>query len=341
MKKILLALMICCAATACKKNHVDFTYSPEYPTAGQSVQFSNLSYKGKTWSWTYGDGAVSGIKNPSHIYKEPGTYRVTLKVDGNKSWTATKEITVFDTIPTYVESDTAFSVYTDYTFTAQVYNPYNYDIQYRWAKEAYFQTADSNYESSTLHLYFTEPKEEAAVTLGVAYNEDTTIIIKYFEVSDKATNSLLVRASDGDYRQRIFGPRAEPYHIIPADPMLNAEQDTLQIYNDSTFRLSDLAATFPGIQGFHIAYRKIYYRANGLWVANIDGAYPVQIEEKDCSAMTLDMKDNRIYWATAEGVWYMPFVGSDNNKFVTVPAQLNTLTGITKLAADNTLRLKN
>lgn len=341
MKKILLALMICCAATACKKNHVDFTYSPEYPTAGQSVQFSNLSYKGKTWSWTYGDGAVSGIKNPSHIYKEPGTYRVTLKVDGNKSWTATKEITVFDTIPTYVESDTAFSVYTDYTFTAQVYNPYNYDIQYRWAKEAYFQTADSNYESSTLHLYFTEPKEEAAVTLGVAYNEDTTIIIKYFEVSDKATNSLLVRASDGDYRQRIFGPRAEPYHIIPADPMLNAEQDTLQIYNDSTFRLSDLAATFPGIQGFHIAYRKIYYRANGLWVANIDGAYPVQIEEKDCSAMTLDMKDNRIYWATAEGVWYMPFVGSDNNKFVTVPAQLNTLTGITKLAADNTLRWKN
>ena len=341
MKKILLALMICCAATACKKNHVDFTYSPEYPTAGQSVQFSNLSYKGKTWSWTYGDGAVSGIKNPSHIYKEPGTYRVTLKVDGNKSWTATKEITVFDTIPTYVESDTAFSVYTDYTFTAQVYNPYNYDIQYRWAKETYFQTADSNYESGTLHLYFTEPKEEAAVTLGVAYNEDTTIIIKYFEVSDKATNSLLVRASDGDYRQRIFGPRAEPYHIIPADPMLNAEQDTLQIYNDSTFRLSDLAATFPGIQGFHIAYRKIYYRANGLWVANIDGAYPVQIEEKDCSAMTLDMKDNRIYWATAEGVWYMPFVGSDNNKFVTVPAQLNTLTGITKLAADNTLRLKN
>lgn len=349
MKKILLALMICCAATACKKNHVDFTYSPEYPTAGQSVQFSNLSYKGKTWSWTYGDGAVSGIKNPSHIYKEPGTYRVTLKVDGNKSWTATKEITVFDTIPTYVESDTAFSVYTDYTFTAQVYNPYNSDVSYFWYQPIdptmyippYFVITDDSQDSKSLHLFFTRALEEAPIGLRVILGGDTTYIVKYFDVEDRATNSLLVRTDENDYRQRIFGPRAEPYHIIPADPMLNAEQDTLQIYNDSTFRLSDLAATFPGIQGFHIAYRKIYYRANGLWVANIDGAYPVQIEEKDCSAMTLDMKDNRIYWATAEGVWYMPFVGSDNNKFVTVPAQLNTLTGITKLAADNTLRWKN
>lgn len=340
MKKIFLLLMICCAAMACKKNHVDFTYSPEYPTAGQAVKFDNLSYKGKSWSWTFGDGSVSGIKSPTHIFKEPGTYRVSLRVNGNKSWTAAKEITVFDTIPTYVESDSLFTVYTDYTFTAQVYNPYNYDIQYRWSQAPYFQVPDSDYESSTLRLYFTEETDEAEVTLCVYDGTDTTVIAKTFEVSDRATNSLLMRASDGDYRQRIFGSRAEPYQVIPADPMLTAEQDTLQVYNDSTFRLSELANTFPGIQGFHIAYRKIYYRADGLWVANIDGAYPVQIDGTACDAMTLDMKDNRIYWATAEGVWYMPFVGSDNNKFVTVPAQLNNLTGVTKLAADNTLRVK-
>ena len=69
-------------------------------------------------------------------------------------------------------------------------------------------------------------------------------------------------------------------------------------------------------------------------MANIDGAYPVQIDDKECLAMTLDTKDSRIYWATEEGVWYMPFVGSDNNKFITVPTQLNTLKGVQKLAAD-------
>ena len=83
-----------------------------------------------------------------------------------------------------------------------------------------------------------------------------------------------------------------------------------------------------------IVSRKIYYRANGLWVANIDGSYPVRIDEAPCSAMTLDTKDSRIYWANAQGVWYMPFVGSANNKFITVPAQLNDLTGVSKLAPD-------
>ena len=69
-------------------------------------------------------------------------------------------------------------------------------------------------------------------------------------------------------------------------------------------------------------------------MANIDGAYPVQIDELDCAYMTLDTKDNRIYWANEEGVWYMPFVGSDNNKFVSTPVLLNTMTNVIKLAAD-------
>jgi hypothetical protein len=53
--------------------------------------------------------------------------------------------------------------------------------------------------------------------------------------------------------------------------------------------------------------------------------------------MTLDTYDNRIYWANAEGVWYMPFVGSDNNKFVTVPTKLNEMNNVTKIAADGKL----
>ena len=91
---------------------------------------------------------------------------------------------------------------------------------------------------------------------------------------------------------------------------------------------------FPDLKGFHIYSRKIYYRADGLWVASIDGANPVQIDSLDCTAMTLDAKDSRIYWANANGVWYMPFVGSDNNRFVSIPTQLNDLCPVSKLAAD-------
>ena len=60
----------------------------------------------------------------------------------------------------------------------------------------------------------------------------------------------------------------------------------------------------------------------------------MQIDSTACSALMLDAIDSRIYWANEYGVWYMPFIGSDNNKFVTTPTLLNTLNNVTKLAAD-------
>jgi len=333
--------------TACKKTNVDFTFSPTAPRAGESVTFTNQSSGGEEWNWTFGDGTVATTKSPTHTYKQPGTYMVTLQVDKKSSLTASRQITVYDTVPTFVASDSSFVIYKDYTFTANVYNPYNYDVSYLWYEPVdgagyvppYLVITDTTLEKSTLHLYFIRPLPEAGIGLRVILNGDTTVIRHYFNVADRATNSVLFRTPDSDYRQRIFGDKAEPEQALAERAaLLDTEQDTLQTYNDSTFRLSALAATFEGIKGFHIANRKIYYRADGLWVANIDGAYKVQIDTADCSAMTLDTRDNRIYWANAEGVWYMPFVGSDNNRFITVPAPLNFLTGVTRIAADGELK---
>ena len=311
MKKVLIVLTLCCAAVACKKNDVSFSYSPQNPRAGQVVTFSNLSSTGEEWEWTFGDGGTSTLKSPSHTFKQPGEYDVILKVDKKNRWTAYKKIVVTDTVPTFVCPDTAFYIFRDYTFTANLYNPYNYTVNY---------TAEK-------------------VKLVVILNQDTTIIERSIRIQNRTTNSVLIRTARADYRQRIFGDQAEAYaEDETASDMLNAEQDTLQFYNGYEFRLSELKTVFPQMEGFHIANRKIYYRANGLWVANIDGAYPVQIDASPCAAMTLDTKDNRIYWANSEGVWYMPFVGSDNNKFVTTPILLNSLKEVTKIAADSDLK---
>lgn len=340
MKKTILLLTLCCALLACKKNSVDFTYTPEQPRAGQSVTFSNISSSGEEWEWTFGDGSTSVLKSPTHIYKRPGTYTVMLKVDKKNSWTVIKELTVYDTIPTFVCEDSVFYIYRDYTFTANVYNPYNYEVEYQWnlpLNTVYAVITDTTQSTGSLHLYFVQPLAEAPICLTVILNGDTTLVQKTFEVRDTVTNSLLIRTDAADYRQRIFGAKAEePQPSSYATPFLEAEQDTLQEYNGYEFRLSELKSVFPELEGFHIANRKIYYRANGkgLWVANIDGANQVQIDAVNCTAMTLDTKDSRIYWANEHGVWYMPFIGSDNNKFVTSPVQLNTLTNVTKLATD-------
>lgn len=329
--------MLCCALMACKKVTIDFSYSPDAPRAGQNVSFSNLSSSGEEWEWTFGDGTTSTLKNPSHVYKRPGAYQVLLKVDKKNNRTATKSITVYDTVPTYVCDDTTFVVYQDYTFTANLYNPYNLEVSYEWTfplDAAYAVCTDETMTGSSMHCYFTQALDEAPIRLTIAVDGEPVVINKTFNIQNQTTNSLLLRTDANDYRQRIFGNRAEDPQTIPADPILNAAQDTMQEYFDSIVCLSNIKDYFPGILGFHIASRKIYYRANGLWVANIDGSYPVQIDEAPCSAMTLDTKDSRIYWANAQGVWYMPFIGSANNKFVTVPAQLNDLTGVSKLAPD-------
>ena len=337
MKKTYVLLMLCCALMACKKNTIDFKYTPDAPRAGETVTFSNLSSSGEEWEWTFGDGVSSVLKSPTHVYKRPGTYQVILKVDKKKVWTATHEITVYDTVPTFIASDTVFAVYNDYTFQAQIYNPYNYELKYEWSfplETEYAVATDETMTGSSLHCYFTRAMDAAPVRLIITVGGEPVEINKTFKIQNQTTNSLLLRTSANDYRQRIFGSRAEALQTIPADSILGAAQDTMQEYFDSTVCLSNLKNEFPGILGFHIASRKIYYRADGLWVANTDGSYPVQIDEAPCSAMTLDTKDSRIYWANAQGVWYMPFVGSANNKFVTVPTLLNDLTDVSKLAPD-------
>ena len=319
-------MTLCLALIACKKHTIDFSFSPQQPRAGQSVTFGNLCSTGEEWEWQYGDGATSTLKSPSHIYKQPGTYTVTLKVDKKKSWT----------IPTFTASDTTFVIYKDYAFTANVYNPYNYDLELIW--DVPDPTAIMSGMSIT--CYFTEPEKETEVSLAVILNGDTTEIVKSFYIHDQKTNSVLMRTPDGDYSQRIFDDRAEEVKPLE-DPssVLDKEQDTAQVYNGYEFRLSELKTVFPELEGFKIASRKIYYRANGLWVSNIDGSYPVQIDPLPCAALTLETQyNNRIYWANEQGVWYMPFVGSDNNKFVTTPVLLNAYTDVTKLAADGELK---
>lgn len=66
-----------------------FAHSPAAPVAGEPVQFTSLSFDPEgapiaSWSWSFGDGAVSTLENPSHTYARSGRHFVTLRVsDGS------------------------------------------------------------------------------------------------------------------------------------------------------------------------------------------------------------------------------------------------------------------
>lgn len=97
--------------THTKTDYIDVHYAP--PTAGfigvptvglppLSVSFTDMSADSvSTWSWDFGDGSVSTIQNPGHIYQSAGIYTVSLTVSGpggSDTETKTDYITV-TTIP--------------------------------------------------------------------------------------------------------------------------------------------------------------------------------------------------------------------------------------------------
>lgn len=58
-----------------------FDMAPRYVYVNdEEVNFFNLSEHGDVFEWDFGDGNTSTDLNPKHVYKEAGTYNVTLKV---------------------------------------------------------------------------------------------------------------------------------------------------------------------------------------------------------------------------------------------------------------------
>jgi len=61
----------------------NFSASPLSGTAPLLVSFTDSSTSSPvTWSWSFGDGAVSTQRNPQHSYTAPGSYSVTLTAAG-------------------------------------------------------------------------------------------------------------------------------------------------------------------------------------------------------------------------------------------------------------------
>ena len=74
----------------------DFTYAPNNPGVGQAIVFADTSLNNPTtWAWSFGDGATSTEKNPTHTFTAAQMYTVTLTSGNTAGWTSkTRTITV-------------------------------------------------------------------------------------------------------------------------------------------------------------------------------------------------------------------------------------------------------
>lgn len=101
----------------------NFTGSPTTTAIGTNVAFTDASSgTPTTWSWTFGDGGVSSVQNPTHPYSAAGSYTVTLTVtnaSGSSTFSRTNYITVNAPAPVanFTASTTTPTVSQTVTFT--------------------------------------------------------------------------------------------------------------------------------------------------------------------------------------------------------------------------------
>jgi gliding motility-associated-like protein len=66
------------------KPNVEFEWEMNEENGIPYASFINLTDKGTSWSWNFGDGAISIEKDPDHTYRKKGQYLVTLTASNSE-----------------------------------------------------------------------------------------------------------------------------------------------------------------------------------------------------------------------------------------------------------------
>lgn len=314
----LLATLVC----ACKKVSVDFTFSPSQPVAGESVSFTNFSSGGEDYSWLFGDNASSSDKNPSHVFKQSGTYIVTLRESKTKR-SIQHTITVRDSVPDFSFSTDSICTFQPVLLSACVWNPYNHAVQYEWIISDNIRLLDeSATNSEQITVYCTRAVEEV-VRLHITKDGVTTDVEKTITVHNTPTPTLLVEDTENrQYSQHIY---KGIYWEAPCALNYTKGQDLLATATTNTEVCDPIE-------------NKIYYiTESGLYVKNSNETHIVLLASEQVGTVAISLTMNRLFFSTEEGVFMLPLIHTENNRYTDVPVQISKLKA-TKMIIDETER---
>ncbi len=281
--------------SACERESYDFSYSPVNPHAGETVYFTNLSTNGEEWAWEFGDIATSAAKSPSHIYKKAGTYIVTMTADGKKSRRYSKEIVVYDTIPTIVVSTDSLRIFQEVMLKAVVYNPYSLSLKYDWQLPEAAVIRSGGLEGDSLTVFFTE-SGDAHISVKVTLGTETFEIDTMLSVYEAEASTLYMLTTDNKmWKQRLFElGKEEPEEVI-LEGLSSTHPTTILPIAGRLYILNGDAT-----EGGNVQVVDLSSKTASNWISN---------STSDASLGYYDgiEKDGYLYWtSSADGIHRLP-----------------------------------
>jgi len=332
--------------TGCTELTCDFTYSPTEIKAGETVTFSNKSTGADDYYWTFGDNSSATNTSPVHVYKKPGVYTVTLSIVRNKveKRTRTQHITILDTIPTLaVNSDTVYA-FTPVTFYPKIYNPWSKTITYHWQMPDHAVVlAGKSLDSSAIVCYFTQVGTTEQVQMDIQMDKQAAwhLDMSIQPLHKSAPSVLFIDNNQAMeqftyviHNQFVYSTAAvtqSAYHR----QLLAQEQDSVFQYGDSLYTRATVGKMIgQEIRGFQVdrLMAKIYAYGEGLWVCNITGECVRKLSTGRVQAIKVDGAGNRVYWATASGMYAHRLMSTISNQEAFQPMQVNQYNTISKIA---------
>jgi vibriolysin len=181
----------------------NFSGTPTSGGAPLTVNFTDLSTNSPTaWSWTFGDGGTSTVKNPSHTYTSPGTYTVSLtatNASGSDNETKTNYINVLAPQPpvaAFTGTPTTVTVGQNVTFTDQSTNT---PTSWSWTFEG--GTPGTSTSQNPVVTYNTVGTYDVTLVATNAQGSDSEAKVDYITVNTAPADEI---AEAVDYPSLTF-----------------------------------------------------------------------------------------------------------------------------------------
>lgn len=158
----------------------EFTASLTIVSVGQTIQFTDQSLNSpSSWTWDFGDGSSSALKNPAHSYANPGKFTVSLIVS-NLSGTDTKTKAEYITVGNAPNTEFTVSIANPRINQAVTFTDQSTNNPVKWSWD--FGDNSTSQAQNPQHVYTATGKYTVSLTATNAFGTSTKSKTDYIDV---------------------------------------------------------------------------------------------------------------------------------------------------------------